>query len=63
MTVINYNIRFEKELRDNTFSVLGSYGLTPSQAIKLFLTQVAQTHSIPLSFEYQVNRLMPLTVD
>lgn len=63
MTVINYNIRFEKDLRDNTFAVLGSYGLTPSQAIKLFLTQVAQTHSIPLSFEYQVNRLMPLTVD
>lgn len=49
MTVINYNIRFEKELIDNTFAVLGSYGLTPSQAIKLFLTQVAQTHSIPLS--------------
>ena len=30
-----------------------SYGLTPSQAIKLFLTQVAQTNQVPLSFEYQ----------
>jgi len=33
--------------------VFESYGLTPSQAIKLFLTQVAQTNQVPLSFEYQ----------
>lgn len=53
MTTVNYNIRLEKELKDNAFAVLESYGLTPSQAIKLFLTQVAQTNTVPLSFDYQ----------
>lgn len=53
MTTTNYNIRLEKELKDNAFAVFESYGLTPSQAIKLFLTQVAQTNTVPLSFEYQ----------
>lgn len=53
MATINYNLRLEKELRDNAFAVLESYGLTPSQAIKLFLTQVAQTNAVPLSFDYQ----------
>lgn len=53
MTTTNYNIRLEQELKDKAFSVFESYGLTPSQAIKLFLTQVAQTNTVPLSFEYQ----------
>ena len=53
MSTTNYNIRLEKELKDSAFSVFESYGLTPSQAIKLFLTQVAQTNQVPLSFEYQ----------
>lgn len=53
MITINYNIRLEKELKDNAFAVFESYGLTPSQAIKLFLTQVAQTNAVPLSFKYQ----------
>ena len=53
MTTINYNIRLDQELKDSAFAVFESYGLTPSQAIKLFLTQVAQTNQVPLSFEYQ----------
>lgn len=53
MTTTNYNIRLEQELKDRAFAVFESYGLTPSQAIKLFLTQVAQTKTVPLSFEYQ----------
>lgn len=53
MTTTNYNIRLEKELKDTAFAVFESYGLTPSQAIKLFLTQVAQTNQVPLSFDYQ----------
>lgn len=53
MTTTNYNIRLDKELKDNAFEVFESYGLTPSQAIKLFLTQVAQTNTVPLSFEYK----------
>ena len=53
MKTTNYNIRLDQELKDNAFAVFESYGLTPSQAIKLFLTQVAQTNQVPLSFEYQ----------
>ena len=53
MSTTNYNIRLDQALKDKAFSVLESYGLTPSQAIKLFLHQVAETNSIPLSFDYQ----------
>ena len=44
MATTNYNIRIEQELRDRAFSVFERYGLAPSQAIKLFLNQVADTH-------------------
>lgn len=53
MAAINYNIRIEQKLRDEAFAVLDSYGLSPSQAIKLFLNQVAKTRSVPLAFDYQ----------
>ena len=53
MTTTNYNIRLDQELKERAFSVLESYGLTPSQAIKLFLNQVAETNTVPLSFDYQ----------
>ena len=53
MTTSNYNIRLDQELKERAFSVLESYGLTPSQAIKLFLNQVAETNTVPLSFDYQ----------
>lgn len=53
MTTTNYNIRIDQDLKDRSFSVLESYGLTPSQAIRLFLNQVADTNTVPLSFDYQ----------
>jgi DNA-damage-inducible protein J len=53
MTTTNYNIRLDQDLKDRSFSVLQSYGLTPSQAIRLFLNQVADTNAVPLSFDYQ----------
>ncbi len=52
MTTTNYNIRLDQELKDRAFSVFESYGLTPSQAIRLFLNQVADTNAVPLSFDY-----------
>ena len=66
MTTTNYNIRLDQELKDKAFSVLESYGLTPSQAIKLFLHQVAETNSIPLSFDYHSksgNRALPVLLE
>lgn len=53
MTTTNYNIRLDQGLKDKAFSVFESYGLTPPQAIKLFLNQVAETNTVPLSFDYQ----------
>ena len=52
MSTTNYNIRLDQELKEKAFSVFESYGLTPSQAIKLFLNEVAETNTVPLSFDY-----------
>ena len=53
MTTTNYNVRLDRDLKDRAFSVIESYGLTPSQAIRLFLNQIADTNEVPLSFDYQ----------
>ena len=53
MSTTNYNVRLDQNLKDRAFSVIESYGLTPSQAIRLFLNQIADTNEIPLSFDYQ----------
>ncbi len=52
MTTTNFNLRLDKELRDKAFPVFERYGLSASQAFKLFLNQVAETNQIPLSFDY-----------
>lgn len=52
MASINYNIRMDENLKERAFPVIESYGLTPAQAIKLFLTQIADTNTVPISFDY-----------
>lgn len=52
MPTTNFNIRLDQELRNKAFPVFERYGLTATQAFKLFLTQVAETNKIPLSFDY-----------
>lgn len=52
MKTTNFNIRLDKELRDRAFPVFERYGLSASQAFKLFLNEVAETNRIPLSFDY-----------
>lgn len=52
MATASYNIRLDEDLKKRAFPILESYGLTPAQAIKLFLNQVAETKSVPLSFDY-----------
>lgn len=59
MATASYNIRLDEDLKKRAFPVLESYGLTPSQAIKLFLNQVAETKSVPLSFDYQAENQKP----
>lgn len=57
MPSTNYNIRLDQDLRDRAFAVFESYGLAPAQAIKLFLNQVADTRTVPLSFSYKAERM------
>lgn len=49
---INFNIRMEEELKERAFPVIERYGLTPAQAVKLFLRQIADTQTIPLTFNH-----------
>ncbi len=51
--IVNFNLRLDKQLRDEANAVLAGYGMTTAQAIRLFLTNIAHTKTIPLSFEYQ----------
>lgn len=53
MPATNFNIRLDDALRAKSFAVIESYGMTPSQAVKLFLNQIAVTKTLPLSFTYQ----------
>ena len=49
---INFNIRMEEELKERAFPVIERYGLTPAQAVKLFLRQIADTQTIPLTLNH-----------
>ena len=62
MTTTNFNLRLEQDLRDRAFPVFERYGLSASQAFKLFLTQVAETNKIPLSFDYADAENVPNSV-
>ncbi|MFC2995458.1 type II toxin-antitoxin system RelB/DinJ family antitoxin [Acinetobacter sichuanensis] len=62
MATTNFNLRVEQDLRDKAFPVFERYGLTASQAFKLFLTQVAETNKIPLSFDYAEDNNVPNNV-
>jgi addiction module RelB/DinJ family antitoxin len=50
-----YQFRINEKEKAEAFAVLQELGLKPAQAIRLFLRQVKQTHSIPFSIEYTPN--------
>lgn len=52
MTTTNFNIRLDSDLKERTFPIIERFGLTPAQAVKLFFNQIAETDTIPLSFDY-----------
>lgn len=56
MSSVNFNIRMDESLKERAFPIIESYGLTPAQAVKLFLNQIADTRTIPLSFQYHAER-------
>ena len=52
MSVINFNMRLDSELKEQVTPILEDYGLTMPQAFKLFLNQIVKTKTVPLSFDY-----------
>lgn len=55
----NFNLRLDKNLKAQSFSVIESFGMTPSQFMRLVLKQVADTGSLPLSFEKRTGAIIP----
>ena len=58
MSTVNFNMRVEKELKDETSQIFENYGMTTAQAVKMFLVNVAKTKKVPLSFDYQADDLV-----
>ena len=52
-TTTNYNLRIDKDIKNQAFKVIEDYGLTPSMVLKAFLKQIADRKILPLSFDYQ----------
>ncbi len=55
----NFNLRLDETLKAQSFGVIESFGLTPSQFMRLILKQVADTGSLPLSFERRTGAVVP----
>lgn len=55
----NFNLRLDEQLKTQSFGVIESFGLTPSQFMRLILKQVADTGSLPLSFEKRTGAVIP----
>ena len=56
MGYTNFNMRLDDNLRGRAYPVLEQYGLTPSQAVRMFFNQIAQTGKVPLSFDWADNQ-------
>ena len=52
---VNYSVRLDEDLKNQAFSVIEEYGLTPAQVIKMFFRQIAETRAIPVSLHYKSN--------
>jgi addiction module RelB/DinJ family antitoxin len=50
-----YQFRIDPKEKAEAFAVIESLGLKPAQAMRLFLRQVIQTHSIPFPIEHTPN--------
>jgi DNA-damage-inducible protein J len=44
---ITYQIKLDKTIKQKSFAVFHELGITPTEAVQLFLNTVAQTKSIP----------------
>ena len=55
---VSYQIRLSDDEKTAAFSVFSELGITPAQAVRLFLRQVVETRSIP--FPIKKNNRCPL---
>ena len=58
---VSYQIRLDENEKERAFSVLRELGISPAQAVRLFLRQVVETRSIP--FQIKANDRCPLGYD
>ncbi len=59
MATSNFNVRLDSELRSQATQILADYGLSPTQAVKLFFNQIVHTQKVPLRFDYNAKELSP----
>lgn len=52
MGYTNFNMRLEDSLRAEVYPILEQYGLTPSQAVRMFFNQIAKTGKVPLTLDW-----------
>lgn len=48
----SFSFRVSEGLKTEAFKVINEYGLTPSQVFNLFLTEIANTKTIPVNLSY-----------
>lgn len=53
MVSSSLTIRLDSELKNGAASVVESYGLDLSSVVRAFFTEMVNTNSIPLSFDYK----------
>lgn len=63
MGYTNFNMRLDDKLRANAYPVLERYGLTPSQAVRMFFNQIANTGKVPLTFDWSSHVPNPSTLE
>ena len=50
-----YQLRLDEELKQKSFSVFHDLGMTPAEGMRIFLTMVVKTKSIPFAIEHKPN--------
>lgn len=57
MGYTNFNMRLDNKLKLSAYPVFEQYGLTASQAVRLFFNQVAKTGKLPLSLDFDLKEI------
>lgn len=63
MGYTNFNMRLDDDLRNSAYPVLERYGLTPSQAVRMFFNQIGNTGKIPLTLDWASHTPNQTTLD